>query len=118
MTYNSNGVGSRMTEKTGIRRFNRNSQHERTGANNTMGMYRKCSYSRIVSVCCAESMSVNVERNLLKTYDAKRINDDGIDMRTCRLVCNLERIMDDMWPKSQLLYSIHHSRAVVDRVNK
>ncbi len=75
-------------------------------------------YSRTVSVCHAESMGVNVERALLKTYDAERINPDGIDVQTCHLVRNLERVMDNIWPESQLLYSIHHSCAVVECVSK
>ncbi len=63
-------------------------------------------------------MGVNVERALLKTYDAERINLDGIDVQTCHLVRNLERVMDDIWPESRLLYSIHHSCAVVEHVSK
>jgi hypothetical protein len=75
-------------------------------------------YSRTVSVCHAEFMSVNVERALLKTYNFERINPDGIDVRTCHLVRNLKRVMDNIWPEYQLLYSIHHYCAVVERVSK
>jgi len=58
-----------------------------------MGIYRRCSYSRMVSVCHAVSMNVNIEKTLLKTYHAQRINDDSTDVRAC-LVCNLKPVIN------------------------
>jgi DNA-directed RNA polymerase subunit N (RpoN/RPB10) len=84
---------------------------ERTGAINTMGMYRKCSYSRIVSVCRAGFVKRAPLRH--KTYHTKRIDDDGINMWARRLVCDLEWIMDHVWPESEVLYPIHHTCLIV-----
>lgn len=58
-----------MTHSTAVSRGHVETHNEkRTGANNTMGMYRKCSYSRIVSVCRAEFVNSNIEGTpLLRT---------------------------------------------------
>jgi len=94
---------------------------KRTGASNTMGMYRKCSYSRIVSVCRGEFVNSNIESTPLsrhESYHTEQIDNDDIDMWARRLVCNLERIVDAIRPESEFLYPVHHSCLFIHCVNE
>jgi hypothetical protein len=88
----------------------------RTGANNTIGMYRRCSYSRIVSVC--RSVRRFIPEMKTKTYHAERVDDDGVDMWACRLVRDLQGVMYDIWAEAELLYAVYDARVVEKRVNE
>ncbi|KAI9511622.1 hypothetical protein F5148DRAFT_1169234 [Russula earlei] len=68
-----------------------------TGANKTMGMYRKCSYSRIVSVCRTSESTAIV----------------SMCGGACSLICDFERIVNHVRPESEFLYPIHHRNVVV-----